>query len=58
MDKNNESNCFLVGYCGFDGLFRLIDLVGVKNVMSVKSYYGGFNSFSFSKGYELLGLAG
>jgi len=26
--------------------------------MSVKSYYGGFNSFSFSDGYELLGLAG
>ena len=40
-----------MGYCGFDGYFRLIDLIDTNLIMSVKSYYGGFNSFNFSYNY-------
>jgi WD40 repeat protein len=58
IDKNNQENCLLLGYCGFDGFFRLIDLLNVNNVMTVKSYSGGYNSFTFSDNYELLALAG
>ena len=57
-DKRGQMSPLLLGYCGFDGYFRLVDLVKGTLTMTVKSYYGGFNAFTFSPHSHFLALAG
>ena len=57
-NKEGKSSDMILAFVSYDGYFVVFDYEKMEPQFSMKSFYGGYNSFTFSPGYEFLALGG